>query len=339
MMSAGTSKRGWRAWAAPALLLGAMLAFGALEHTSAQERDRSTQQDEDGETSDRGSEAREAQGASSSDEQVPRRRRKKRDKSAHAGITSNMPCNTCHTPDSWAMGGVVQGGAGFDHARTGFPLTGEHANTPCTGCHQPNKTVVRDCMGCHLDPHQRRLGTSCDRCHNAIAWQDTQTLALHRETRFPLTGMHVLADCSQCHKERQRGQFSSLPVACFSCHKNDYDNAIPNHNTFPTECTLCHRPSGWRPAANLGIAGALTAQSFMSQPAPVTHEMRFPIRSGKHAGAECTTCHISPQVPQAVSCTTCHEHNVMRLRLEHRGTALIVSTTSCLGCHPGGAAR
>jgi hypothetical protein len=71
--------------------------------------------------------------------------------------------------------------------------------------------------------------------------------------------------------------------------------------------------------------------------APRTHDLRFPISFGKHRGASCTSCHVSLARPQIVRCDGCHAHSPVRLRRQHQRVTAAVG--SCLGCHPGGAAR
>src|SRR5688572_14389346 len=41
----------------------------------------------------------------------------------HGSVTEGMDCAACHTPDSWKQVVQATDGAGFDHSKTGFPLT------------------------------------------------------------------------------------------------------------------------------------------------------------------------------------------------------------------------
>ena len=52
-----------------------------------------------------------------------------------SSVTEGMDCSACHTPDSWKSVSQSSSRSGFDHARTGFPLTQRHASVPCAGCH------------------------------------------------------------------------------------------------------------------------------------------------------------------------------------------------------------
>jgi hypothetical protein len=148
---------------------------------------------------------------------APRRR-------THASLTEGLACTACHTTEGWSLA-VGSGGQGFDHSTTGFPLTGQHQNTACAQCHVDGQRTVRACVSCHEDAeHQGRLGRECAQCHNAVSWQQTDAIALHRQTRLPLTGMHVLADCTGCHRRTGERQWTDVPSDCFGCHARDYFN-------------------------------------------------------------------------------------------------------------------
>ncbi|HWO08702.1 MAG TPA: hypothetical protein VNN80_04460, partial [Polyangiaceae bacterium] len=118
----------------------------------------------------------------------------------HGSVTQGMDCSACHSPDGWRAVSATARGSGFDHSRTGFPLTGRHAAQPCASCHGAERQVTRLCAGCHEDAHQGQLGSGCDGCHSATSWQRTDAFARHRQTRLPLTGMHALLDCRECHQ-------------------------------------------------------------------------------------------------------------------------------------------
>ena len=46
-------------------------------------------------------------------------------------FAEGIDCANCHTPDGWQIGGATGGSGGFDHAATGFPLTGRHEGVGC----------------------------------------------------------------------------------------------------------------------------------------------------------------------------------------------------------------
>lgn len=262
-------------------------------------------------------------------------------------LFEGVDCVACHTTEGWNLAGGGDGGSGgFDHARTGFPLTGRHRRVACNDCHVPNRTITRACNGCHQDSHDGRLGQTCDSCHSARTWTRTTAFERHRRTRLPLTGMHALADCSECHQRADARRMSDVPAECFACHEAEYRRASthPNHAgdpadpaalPFPRDCSLCHRATGWSPA----IVDPATLPRTMGLTAGPSHELSFPIASGPHRGATCDACHRAPSVPRAVSCSGCHVHDFARIRAQHRVAVAPDDAAACLRCHPGGARR
>ncbi len=280
------------------------------------------------------------------------------DRGHEGSITEGIECSACHTPEGWRVGGSVRGDSGFDHARTGFPLTGRHQTVACTSCHVPGQRARRECASCHQDDHQGRLGRSCDTCHSAVSWRRTNAIELHRMTRLPLTGMHVLAACTDCHRRNSEREYSAAPAECYACHEAEYNrvDVHPNHNgstgspAFSRDCSACHRAIAWSPAvvdpSALPGSGALTSGALTSGAltsgalgASDSHDLRFPISYGSHRGAPCSSCHVARDVPTAVACTGCHAHSPLRLRSQHRTVVVPLDGSSCLGCHPGGRGR
>ncbi len=270
--------------------------------------------------------------------------------SRHSSITEGLDCGNCHTPASWKMAAGKAGGS-FDHSRTGFPLTGRHELATCNQCHSGDQRVIRECGSCHEDRHQSRLSGRCDSCHSSRRWNDMEAFEIHRRTRFPLTGMHALADCTECHQRNKERQWTTVPSNCFACHDADYlDPSIhPSHRgtatsaPFPQDCSQCHLASAWSPA--FIDPTAFTASSTSSVRAglggmvvPANHDMHFPVSRGPHRGAACNSCHMSVKAPRLVRCVGCHAHNPVKLQSQH-GRRISNSGNACLGCHPGGTAR
>ncbi|MFO0694552.1 MAG: hypothetical protein U0230_13410 [Polyangiales bacterium] len=262
----------------------------------------------------------------------------------HSSIAENVDCENCHTTEGWALAGAGRArGTGFDHARTGFPLTGRHTEAGCTDCHAGNRVTSRECSACHEDTiHQGRLGTACDGCHSSRDFRDVRAVELHRSTQLPLTGMHVLADCTECHRRTTTLTWSNVPADCWACHENDYrspDTHPPHGGTasappFSRECTLCHTAMGWSPAiVDSSVLALVTGLS-----APADHDLAFPISSGKHAGLACESCHVARNSPRTFRCTDCHAHSLGALAAQHHGIPLL-DGPGCLSCHPGGSRR
>lgn len=262
----------------------------------------------------------------------------------HEGsIAEDVDCGNCHTPDGWRISGSSGEAGGFDHDATGFPLRGRHESVGCVDCHQPNQEVRRDCVSCHEDIHQSRLGTRCDECHSPRGFQLTDVFEIHRRTLLPLSGMHALADCTECHLRQGESFVRNAPSDCFACHADDYmrPDVHPSHlgdadsPAFPRDCAQCHRPLGWTPA--LILLDALPRTDMLT--ANIDHDLVFPITFGPHRGAECASCHSVPAAPRIVQCTGCHEHNAVAVRLAHPNLAIHTDGPGCLACHPGGSVQ
>jgi hypothetical protein len=259
-------------------------------------------------------------------------------------FTDAVPCSACHNTTAWRAKGAAGGDARFDHSTTGFPLTGQHINTSCVACHNTARSLKRACVSCHEDFHRGRLARSCDTCHSPAGWKVTRPLEIHRMTRFPLTGVHVLADCSECHQRASEHRWTGAPIDCFACHEKDYrrDGLRPAHvgsgtlAPFPRDCSLCHKSLAWAPATFAGPAAGSVGSAL--RVAPQGHDLRFPIAFGVHRTATCDDCHASQAAPRAVRCIGCHAHDPVRLMQQHRDP-VATDGASCLGCHPGGARR
>jgi hypothetical protein len=172
-------------------------------------------------------------------------------------------------------------------------------------------------------------------------------------TRFPLTGMHVLADCSQCHLRANEQRFTDAPVECWACHQQDYmrPGIFPHQATsttpaLPRDCSLCHRAVGWVPA---NVPGS-SSSGLQAQKAPGDHDLRFPITYGMHRGAACNDCHVALTAPRAVRCIGCHSHDPAVVVQQHRqpirgasgsfaSVVVPMDGASCLTCHPAGVRR
>ena len=144
-----------------------------------------------------------------------------------ADVMKDRGCRTCHATTAW--GAVV-----FDHAGTGFPLTGAHERAACTDCHKKGagssavqyKGTTAVCGGCHADPHAGQFTengqTPCERCHSSAAWKSL--LFRHNlQSSFPLTGGHERVKCEGCHPVERIGgvlavRYKPLSSKCESCH-------------------------------------------------------------------------------------------------------------------------
>ena len=199
-------------------------------------------------------------------------------------------CGLCHVPDRWDK---LRDDFRFDHEeQTGHALEGAHERAACLRCHNdhgPVKAyVARGCGGCHLDPHQDRLGGDCLRCHTQESWRPGGLIAEHARTRFPLVGTHAAVACVLCHKRAPTGDFRNAPTRCELCHQTDLARArSPDHaqNGWVDRCERCHTPTTW--------------------PGGFLHSF-FPLTGG-HALNDCSRCHTGGFGPISSACYSCHK--------------------------------
>lgn len=164
----------------------------------------------------------------------------------------------------------------FDHLRTGFPLTGAHAQARCETCHAGGRFAGT--------PKQ------CNDCHGAgqrIA--ATTKTPNHVPTNDP---------CEQCHRSAVSwsvARFTHMTVApggCAQCHNGSQAAGKPaNHVATTASCDSCHRTMAWLPA----LAGGALPPNHRPIPAGVT----------------CTSCHMGGSFTfahpnSATGCATCH---------------------------------
>jgi hypothetical protein len=228
----------------------------------------------------------------------------------------HIPCAECHTTSSWnRLASPMQ----FDHRSTGFPLAGQHLSVSCRHCHATLtfSEARRECASCHTDLHRGELGAACERCHTTQTWLVPDMSQRHGQTRFPLSGPHVAAQCEQCHQNRQPYQYIGTPTECFSCHQSDYQATLqPAHAQagFGTNCVQCHSLSSltW----GTGFDHARTG---------------FPL-IGAHAGATCASCHAGNRFGGLpTDCYSCHQADYAAAANPIHTTGSF--PTTCATCH------
>jgi hypothetical protein len=122
-------------------------------------------------------------------------------------------------------------------------------------CHNDRGPVAvferQGCGGCHEDVHFGRLGSGCATCHVEHNWYPVGQIELHRNTRFPLIGVHASTACRRCHPGAEVGQFVPTDTECVTCHLSDLQRATnPNHIGlgWTQNCDQCHQPRTWNNA-------------------------------------------------------------------------------------------
>ena len=145
-------------------------------------------------------------------------------------------CESCHNEQAWTK-------AKFDHSNAAFPLLGKHFLVECKKCHiAPTfKDAKSDCWSCHEkeDIHKRRLGTSCDTCHNMRNWKAWDFD--HNKTNFKLDGPHGKLGCYECHKQPMNKKLS-VSSSCGSCHASD----DVHNGEYGRQCERCHLGTTWK---------------------------------------------------------------------------------------------
>ncbi len=255
-------------------------------------------------------------------------------KSPH-GVSFKMDCILCHSTDGWSISpdqweAKKDSPRAFRHTDTAFPLTGSHLSVNCKDCHTSLvfAEASTECVDCHLDVHQMSLGNDCARCHTTDFWLIDDIPELHEEVGFPLTGVHELLFCVDCHTSETDFRFERMGNDCISCHREDYEQTTsPDHQSlhFSFNCLECHTTDeGWD-SGNGGF--------------PEHDAIYFPIYSGTHEGVwtECLDCHTTPGDFTAFACTNCHLNP--ETSETHNGiSGYAYEDNLCLACHPSGTA-
>ena len=212
-------------------------------------------------------------------------------KSGHSG---GKDCKDCHGNDDWAK--VSRGSALELHQRTRFPLLGRHADAACDKCHKAAPSAVKPgskpgfgpvdsaCTSCHRDPHERRFGADCKKCHG---FMDFRMLSgppwSHDSTRYPLLGLHKKVACTSCHggsgpyPKKYLGRDGDT---CLDCHKDPHGGPFASVAK-GDRCETCHTVQGFAPA-DYGVDQHARAA--------------YPLE-GAHRVAGCAGCHPAPSKP------------------------------------------
>ncbi len=238
-------------------------------------------------------------------------------------IAANFPttCEVCHDTAQWSDGT-------FNHAATGWALTGSHTVPPrqCTDCHVNGNynITVTTCVSCHqtdynnakspVDHIAANFPTTCQICHDTVQWTDGTFN--HAATGWALTGSHTVPprQCSDCHVN---GNYNITTTLCYSCHVADYNGTTnPNHKAagFPTTCDTCHNTTSW--------SGAVFNHTWWDI---------------NHGGANgvCSTCHTNPNDYSVFQCTNCHTKS--QTDQDHQGiSGYVYNSVNCYQCHKNG---
>ena len=204
----------------------------------------------------------------------------------------------------------------FDHATTGFLLTGAHARVTCEGCHVRGlfKGTPRPCASCHTQsglvkatakPVSHISSTmNCDACHTTRAWN----MVPHVDHSA------VLGSCSNCHNGRvatgKAANHIPSPNTCETCHTtNRWTGARFDHNGVTGTCFSCHNGATARGKSANHIASPNTCETCHTT--TMWTGARF-----NHSGVTGT-------------CSSCHNGASARGKSANH----FVTTVQCDGCH------
>lgn len=233
---------------------------------------------------------------------------------AHPDIKSKA-CASCHNDHHGLDFKIVKfDEKAFDHAKTGYALTGKHAQVDCRQCHKPafipdekirNKQFTylgleTNCSSCHNDVHRNSLSKDCARCHTTQSFKPA-SLFNHNTTAFPLKGKHQQVDCKSCHPvewtdSKSYQKFKGINYqSCVSCHTDPHKKNLGNH------CSDCHSETSFK-AFNGGRLFNHNSTAFALK--------------GKHKSIQCAACHtLNLTAPELFQ------------------DKLGIKTTECIRCH------
>jgi Cytochrome c7 and related cytochrome c len=224
-----------------------------------------------------------------------------------------LNCLSCHDESTWKDVDLKT----FDHDLAHFVLRGAHKTVLCAKCHfePPKYTGLKfaQCIDCHKDPHQGRLGFACTNCHEDTRWKPV--LFTHAGAKHPGTSLangHASVACRTCH---DNGNLVSPSKGgdCVSCHK-------PVHKApFGRACATCHSSILW-----LGLPASV---GFAAHP-----RTAYPL-TGRHESVKCAGCH-KPEMPREARyrslafgrCEDCHQD-------QHHGEFAKADRGECKPCH------
>ncbi len=278
----------------------------------------------------------------------------------HAGQFRQV-CTECHDTQAWKPA------ARFDHAKTGFPLTGRHASAACDSCHtlQPAArqggaprrkyagVAATQCTSCHRDAHAGALGPNCSSCHVTAGWRQIEGSTFdHDRTRYPLRGRHAGLSCNACHGgDRRRPAFAR----CVNCHRDDHGVKARGRADL-LACADCHTVADYARATFTVARHDSTAFPLRGAHLAVACVACHQPRAGTHAAellpphGSCTDCHRDPhgertqKLAAVTGCTTCHDEGSWRqVAFVHTGVGFDLTgrhaQVACRACHPRGEGR
>ncbi len=239
-----------------------------------------------------------------------------------------------------AMAETQLAGRDFNHAATGFPLTGGHATAACETCHVAGvfKGTAKTCDGCHA------LGK--------------------RVVATPMPTTHIVTDapCDSCHFNASTflgarfNHGTALPGQCRNCHNDRQSMGKPashaSGNKATKSCDQCHRSFTWFQASwnHVGVLpgtcsdpgnGCHTVGENQYNVTSVITRIGKPHTSFTYTNNQkCDVCHnfvrwTSPlHMPLAGTCSSCHNTSAAEgPAASHSSFVGWANPTECSQCH------
>lgn len=235
------------------------------------------------------------------------------------GGAMGATCERCHTTAGWKNMNRADFERRFDHARTGFRLTGLHATLACATCHDASRRwpdtafvamtypaterghtyarpVARNCRSCHRDPHDGAMGETCETCHTTDGWKnmnqaDFERRFDHSRTGYRLAGAHATLACASCHDAARLWPDTAFIAMTYPASERGHTYPRP----VARDCLSCHRDyhtgafktSGGAVCSNCHAPTAWLPTSFdVARHAKTS----FPLE-GAHVAVPCLDCH------------------------------------------------
>lgn len=141
------------------------------------------------------------------------------------------------------------------------------------------------------NPHGTlRSSLDCSDCHTSAGWKPMRADANFehsRDTRFALTGRHLIASCTRCHLDLRFDEPKSSESECSSCHVDVHRGNLAG------DCVRCHNTSDFRDVEATSLhqrTGFPLIGAHVTAPCESCHKTE---RSGAYAAIprECLACH------------------------------------------------
>ncbi|HPM65589.1 MAG TPA: cytochrome c3 family protein, partial [Piscinibacter sp.] len=192
----------------------------------------------------------------------------------------------------------------FEHIKTGFALTGQHANERCESCHVGGvfKGTPRDCASCHVS------GTRWSR-NNVVKNQN----------HFPTQQACDTCHGTQSYTGAKFNHAGVTPGACTSCHNGSMaPGKNSSHIQTTASCDTCHKTSGWTPASGFDHSGVVQGTCATCH------------NGSRATGKSATHVPVGSQ-----SCDACHRTGGSWKPSSFNHTQMVVAN-QCSSCHSGG---